>query len=1047
MNSIFNTVSKSNPGKSSLKTGWLYALSVIVGVFVSTFDVYTHANYLKDSTREQFAFLYILGAVAGMLTLQVYVFSVRRLKEKAFLFLGYLSAFMIVAGLYVFTFHVRFDHVEELAFILIFPLNTSLILLYWRTCRGQSNKADSRVLLRKFNIALSLGLIIGGLLVSAIQAAGYVAYTFLFCAVLAFVNLVLAVIISLKGSIQDTYDSNIKFVPLKRSMFLFFRSKYTFRILSYTVLFSMVYFIVHFAFIDVAWSGLRYESYFVNYYGAFYAVGFALVVFFDRVVIPRILFSYDSPYSIVTFPSFIIIAVLMATLIVSLVGLEVTVQGVAVLLLMFTSLKLVLEIGKISVHQPVTKTVFVSMDIRYRQIAIPKVDGNFIMIGMMLSGILLLLLVRFGLYKPIYLFATLGVFSIVWLIVASKIGKGYTKTLNDEVQLAKKSAVRSTKKESIEEKVHKMLIGNDINKIQSALTLLRFFSAKMYTDYLKRTLAHPNIEVKRIVLSRIDDALVPSFMDVLSSYFNAASVSEKDQFHSMQSKVNSVNIAFNACYKDLIVMVHSKNASDRLIAAEYIHNNPSRENLAHLLQLCRDMETVVKEAAVKAMARLCESDYGYLYVEHLHITSLNSYLEETLVKLGDENLEHLERLYQVSMQNQSLLLSILDIYGRIRSARAYEILLGKLEQQSAIITNKIITVLIESNFSPANVNDKNRILRVLHTVLTTTAQNIYLNYQLLKSGKHQRLQLSISQEIEGNYDKIFSLLSLVYHRNIIARAREIFYRGNREENSHMIELIDHTIQDEIKGALFPFFEDLKDKERIKKLQFYFPFQKLPIQEAILSVLTRDYSQLALYPRACAMLELLKYNYEEPPTELVFCLYHREPFMYQTAAYVLESIEKGYLFKVQERIDSEDFVNISTAISEVENGNYYLLLEQLEVLRGIELFQNMKEDELLRLVQCFTFYKYSAGGTLNFKEEQNNLALCVIASGKIDNANKYLSQEDNRVLFSEILINKSEYLFDITEDTEIFAVSKKDLEKLITDNEGLVNSILEIVRHI
>jgi len=87
------------------------------------------------------------------------------------------------------------------------------------------------------------------------------------------------------------------------------------------------------------------------------------------------------------------------------------------------------------------------------------------------------------------------------------------------------------------------------------------------------------------------------------------------------------------------------------------------------------------------------------------------------------------------------------------------------------------------------------------------------------------------------------------------------------------ELLDQVVNEEIKQVFFPIVENIPVKERFKQLQYFFQASRETPENLIQDIITRDFNQISLYTKSCAILSSLVLNDYFPEQEIVASIFH------------------------------------------------------------------------------------------------------------------------------------------------------------------------------
>jgi hypothetical protein len=91
-------------------------------------------------------------------------------------------------------------------------------------------------------------------------------------------------------------------------------------------------------------------------------------------------------------------------------------------------------------------------------------------------------------------------------------------------------------------------------------------------------------------------------------------------------------------------------------------------------------------------------------------------------------------------------------------------------------------------------------------------------------------------------------------------------------------------------------------ERFKQLQYFFQAIKQVPEDLIQDVITRDFNQISLYAKACAIYSLLNLKDHNAGQELVASIFHPNQLIRESAAYVMEKKDPEKLESVLQRLE-------------------------------------------------------------------------------------------------------------------------------------------------
>jgi hypothetical protein len=330
-------------------------------------------------------------------------------------------------------------------------------------------------------------------------------------------------------------------------------------------------------------------------------------------------------------------------------------------------------------------------------------------------------------------------------------------------------------------------------------------------------------------------------------------------------------------------------------------------------------------------------------------------------------------------------------------------------------------------------------------------QTLGWNYLILTSlpdkEKYFALHMAFSREIEINYDLLYDLLSLAYNARTLREIRELLDNGSQPDISHAIEMLDHFVYEDIKPVLFPVLENISNRERVKRLQYYFPIETMKEQEMISFILTRDYHLLSIYPRVCAMELAMTMQDFEVSQELIANMFHPNRLLREVAAMVTHSIDKNLFNNVIQRLDVNVQHEIIDTLSAISANDKLLLIDKFNIIRDIDKFTDLSEDLLITLAQSFSEKKFKQGQQIDLAKHVSEYSLFIKIDGELEFDNSQKADSDANqyeVFYSNILINYDINIITFTKDSTILCIDDKTIQMLLFDYSEIASCMLSCI---
>lgn len=1016
----------------------------ILGVFLCSYDLIAHAVFFEKWEQKDMAMVFVISGGLGIVLFFIYSFFHKRLSFKLFHF--FISFLVLLVVGFFFTYYYFSPDNSGSFFLLVsvFPVNVLILLEFWRYQRNLLFPEQSK---RIFPI-LEAGLVAGIAAVAYSSVLILRQYDYHVLSGITVAFLALYFLLQFPLNIYHRSSKNFNHrkeqrIPVRASVFILWSTKYTRVLLYFAFVSAVLGFYLHFGFINLSKIRFLEIENFSMFYGLFLGTMFVFILIIDRTLVHRILYSYDSPYSLVLIPLGLIIFFVLSVAGTFILRKYSSNNPLPYLIILFGINKIVYEAGKSIIQLPSFRTLYRTLDIRFLQIIRSRLEGMVVMFGLAVTGGVLM-----GIYQLIndlILFLLGGaVLTILWFWCAVKIVKLYKAALQESYKKLRISRSHYRVAESYNEKIRKILVGDDPVKVINAMQMSARIEPLTYEKGLSRMLANPQPAIQEYVLQCIQNESLLELLPELEKIQPAS-----DKLTGLLSKIvaefKKREVLLTKGF-DLEQLVNSRNVKDRILAAEIIGARKDVTYTSALINLTREFEPDVKIAAVKAMARISSADHSYLLIEFLTSPEYHAYAFEALIQIGDPALDYLERLFINPNTDDSILSRVIRIYGKVGTPRAIELLLNKLENQSRRITLETITALHEANFQSNSINI-HRILNIIVRTINIIGWDYLVYTSLPQQTRFKELRLAYLEEIHLDNNLLFNLLALAYNSRTIKEIQELLELGSSADISHAIEMLDHFVYEDIKPVLFPVVENITPKERVRRLQYYFPIESITVQEMISSTLTRDYNILSIYPRICAMQLAMEMPDFEVNQELIANLFHPNQLLREVAAMVIHKMDPELYDNVSQRLDSQVQHELKETLNSVENDDKLLLIEKFRILKSSDELASLREGILIEFARAFEEVKFDSGSSVNLNQQGKNYALFLLVSGNIrleSNDNYMIEDQPFKLFYSNILMNSGISHLKFEEETILLTIDNETIEMLLFDHSEVANCVLNCV---
>jgi len=1024
-----------------------------VGCFTSLFSIGSHVLFLQSWEPVAIPQAFILSGMWGIIVFGLYTLLSSRISLPFFTAGWLFIIFFLNLGLYL-----NYDEIVNyqisgiplmFPFVLAIPLTFLILILIRRYIRNSLTPDQHRRMYPAIRFSLMMGIVFSSY---ALVGSLYIQWDMLLiiAASAAFIGLAafLQLLMNLLSRKTSRYQVRVKRITQLRSKFYeLFYTRYTLLLVIFVLISAITGFILHYHFVAETRANYPNTIGLAKFFGFFTGTMFLFVYTVEKFLLRKILYSYDSPYSLVLIPAVLALASLAAVIIELLVGTSTVIARFSFGFLMIAMLKIGYETTYESIELPSLRILFRTVDLRFSSALISRLDGSYRMLALLISGLALSGIFLLDLNRSLYLNLTILGLTLIWFPVGIFLVKSYQNALRDGIRRLKTSR-RAIEQELLntDEKTHSLIINNNPVKSINTLSLVEKLEPLTHEKHLLSLLGTDSPDLRRYVLDRIEENALLSALPKLREI--QASGSQKQHVGHLTKLVNRFEIKSSVTLnlESIADLVNSKNLADRILAAEIIGNSGKLELGDHLLHLQRDIEPHVKLASIKAMARLAHPEHSYILIGYLNTPVYYPYAFESLVRIGDPALPYMEQAFLLPDADNILLSRIVRIYGKIGSLTAIDHLLTKIENQNRTIVRQTLLALRQAKFQ-ATAGNINRILNDIVRLINMMSWNFAAYTSVHKLSKFTLLKEALESEISDNYNTMYDLLSLAYNPISIGNIKNLLMDGSDSDISYAVELLDQIVNEEIKQVFFPIVENISLKERFKQLQYFFQAVRETPDELIQDIINRDFNMVSLYLKACALYSLPILEKKEASQELIASIFHPNQLIRETAAYVLEQIEPMLLESVYSRLDPVWVNEIKASLSHPVDGIPYLLLHRIRFIKKCPKMKAISEDVLLEIAKVMETNKLTRDEEFLIKRDDVHYAFMIIIEGTAQikiSSGKVFTFDKNDIIYSDIFVEDNTFSLRALTDLNMYSLEQEALNSLMFDYIDFRNAILDIV---
>ncbi|RLD69043.1 MAG: hypothetical protein DRI95_01250 [Bacteroidetes bacterium] len=996
--------------EEGLKFTLLFFHSFFLGFFIAFYFIPANSVFIKNYGSEQLPLAYVIAGIAGYLTSTIYSSLQKRVNNKN-LFLGAVIFMFVIALISRFSLsYVDSKYLSFFVFIWAWPFISLVGIVSGGLALQFLNLSQVKRMYGLMNMGGVIASIIGYLSIRFLLPYLGHSYDLLYIGnigLIAAVFILLALYKTLdlpsqKEVVKQISQSDTKFFDL-------IKDKY-FRLIFLSAIFSMVaIYVVDFGFLSSIKARFSTEAEISSYLALAYGglkIGELIISYFSS----RILSKHGVKLGLTILPVVITLIVAISLI----VGLTYGVATIAFLALM-TLNKSMERILRRGLDEPAFNILYQPLPSGQKMAVQTKV-GVVMQVSIGVAG-LILFLANFILntpngyrleYYPIIILPIL----VVWVLVARQLYLSYKGRLRQILIDISRNKKRDTARhfygsEFLTKKFKKF--SDEV--VQMSVNLLSETNPRAMEPYAASLLKMDLSTIKHAILSKIDPSWRTRIINsVKKIYVDDKSEEIRDLAFKAQNILDYTNLK-EINKGEVEELIKSWTFGDKLLTEKLLVKGLIDYDDKLINRLLKDDDKIIKSAAIhlaskskspkliKRLVDLIRSD------EYYHICG------DALLEVGDKVLEDLEEFF-IKKEDSKVLLRIIEILAKNGSSKAKSILIRYLDYPDRNVQTELISGLYFCKYQ-AEGKEQSIIKKKLDGVI----DNILWLYACILDIETERNTLKIVQaldlEREYNFENLFKLLSFLYEPRIINLIKKNIIGKN---TIFAIEIIDNFISLETKQLLIPLFDDIPSGQKIKKLNPFFPQERLKFGDRLKSIITKDfdkvgpwamtksidllgrlhvkkktgaeqadktrsYSDIGIWTSELVNKTLYKIRRSEMPDEIFVCLFHPDELVYSTAAKIIYEENPIKCADYLERM-SDDKKDLLENLS----NNGFLIADRIKYLKKHPMFFSVPENYLAKMAKFIRVKILQAEEEIDITNEDNTNYVVILLRGELESVN-------------------------------------------------------------
>ncbi len=759
-----------------------------------------------------------------------------------------------------------------------------------------------------------------------------------------------------------------------------------FSLLSYRYIFLLA------AFIVVSFAALRFIDYsFYNVTTTFFAANPAgiptfLSLFEATIVITGFLFGmfaadriqeeYGLRISLLINPLLLIIFTGGALALGLVFGYAGNSPSVIFFFIAIAMSKLFVNALRDSLDSPVFKFYYVPIDKNIKLDAQTKLEGIVTAAASMLAGGLIVLINSFDFFNllsvTLFTLPLLG----LWYIITNRMYGGYRETLQSSLQKNKESVAGHIVREfTLNSVLEKEVNSTAEDKVIYGLKLMERLEPALFETSILKLAGSDLKKVKQFAQEKIEELGLNQEQagEIAGLAKEAAGAAEDSDLLSISPD-------------KLLKLGKSVKQADRMLAAKLLRKMISQKTIFILLELLRDADPKVRNEAILTARKVKRPETWPVLIDMLLSPVYSNQASAALKEAGVPALQVLDTAFYKSGQTDQVMLKIVQIIGHIGGEEAWKLLWKKSDYPDKRIVKQIFYSLRFTNYV-AKGRERNQVMDLLDTEIGKTLWNLNAQEELPEEPHFSFLKQALREELRDNYDQISLLMSILYDPISVQLVRENVETGTSDGIAYAMELLDLFVDQELKPRLLPIFDDMSPKDKMDKLQVYFPREQYNPVQVVNYILNRDFNLNNRWTKMCAVYAAAFIPEFRVSRGLIGQMFNPDRLLQETAAWVIYNKDKAQYKIIADRLPLRDkkFLDSSIENNQLLDGlddGFFLGIEMVMFIKSLHAFAGIPGVILSDLADKVIPIDLRPQDKIVFNNPDENRPILICATGEV-----------------------------------------------------------------
>jgi len=659
--------------------------------------------------------------------------------------------------------------------------------------------------------------------------------------------------------------------------------------------------------------------------------------------------------------------------------------------------KILNDVLKDAIETPIYKAYLLPINIKLRFDTQIKLEGIMKGVAVVVGGTGIWLLEKLPFSSRVYEVVLVMITLLILVKVASVMYNRYKEVLretlnnNEEMLRVAKNAANV----SYAERIAKEIAQHPLTEAIYYLNVLSIINPILYRKKIAELLTSENASIQKISLYDAKNLCVLESISVLnevmdSKYFPV--LENASLITTTNSYLKGADFRLEKI-KYIEQLTYSKLSFERAFGALLSAYAGDQIRSRLLNRLFRDPIYKVRYNAILASANSSSLDLHHNLIDKLADPFYSNAALSAIIATGEKIFNSLESAFYATEQKESIQLRIMEVYERIGSEKAFELLLKKLTYPNQNISSKALESISRCGYKLP----EDRMIFInkeLEDVCEVVVWNMSAHLDLQRWKASNTLQKALQAEIDNNISKIFSFLSLMYDKNSMDLVKNNIYSTNDEDAEFASELLDVVLSDTLKPMLLPILNPASFEDKVDTMKYVFPTQPMEKEEVLVNLVQRDAKYVNKWTKACALNELLGSKKDTDDYQDLLMAHALNPnrVISEVALIGLRDFYSDFLNKELARFDKNaKYLYVKNGLEKIESverkfKDFVVPIIQFEIVKFLDengIFKGMGGLILCEIAQSIELQLFKEEDTIAEYESTDQMDYFILYQGSIE----------------------------------------------------------------